>query len=197
MLGFTKADQTKKRTTKKNSPKKSTLKKKAWAAFSKFIRLRDCLLSTGTTEKGICITCKKLYDYNMLQAGHFIPGRNNMILFDERQVHGQCQVCNICQRGNFPPYFQAMVDLFGLQEVQKMIETARGIKKYSAKDYEEIATRYNTYSVNLTTYAATSPSHQELIAYIVSQRYKQANIPDSVPATNNIDVSIIPDKPQA
>lgn len=69
---------------------KKTPKKKAWDAFSRYIRTRDCLKSTGDRNRGACVTCGRVFDFKKLQAGHFIPGRVNSILFDEQCVHAQC-----------------------------------------------------------------------------------------------------------
>ena len=33
-------------------------KDKAWKAFATFIRHRDCLATTGTFERGLCVTCE-------------------------------------------------------------------------------------------------------------------------------------------
>ena len=68
----------------------STLKKQSWQEFSKWIRLRDCVKTTGDTESGVCITCGKLIPFKQSQAGHFIAGRVNAVLFDEDIVHLQC-----------------------------------------------------------------------------------------------------------
>lgn len=68
-------------------------KKKAWDAFSKYVRLRDALKTTGTHTHAKCYTCLKRYPAfgkGCLQAGHFIPGRNNSILIDEVGVNAQC-----------------------------------------------------------------------------------------------------------
>jgi hypothetical protein len=73
---------------KRTSPK--VMKAKAWKMFSTYIRLRDCLKTTGTLDKGVCITCGKLCDFKELQAGHYIGGRGNSVLFDEKIVNGQC-----------------------------------------------------------------------------------------------------------
>jgi len=78
---------------KKKKLKFSTEKQKAWALFSKYIRLRDALATIGNRRQCKCITCddvRNIYGVGCMQAGHFIPGRNNAVLFNEEQVHGQC-----------------------------------------------------------------------------------------------------------
>jgi hypothetical protein len=58
--------------------------------FSQFIRLRDCLKTTGGLENGFCYTCGRLYPFKSLQAGHWIPGRGGGNVLDERGCHAQC-----------------------------------------------------------------------------------------------------------
>ena len=55
------------------------LSKKAWDAFSLFIRLRDCLKTTGAKEYGVCFTCGRKYAFKALQAGHFVRGRGGAV----------------------------------------------------------------------------------------------------------------------
>ena len=42
---------------KVKQPSKATIKRRTWEVFSKFIRIRDCLNSTGCPDWGLCITC--------------------------------------------------------------------------------------------------------------------------------------------
>ena len=64
--------------------------------FSKYIRLRDALATTGTTEYAVCVTCGRTKDqkYNM-DAGHFVGRGAGAVRFDERNVHAQCKRCNM------------------------------------------------------------------------------------------------------
>lgn len=78
----------------KTSGKGSAAKKTAWKNFARYIRLRDCLKTTGTTVWCICVTCGKRVCSPYLEAGHAIGQRTNGILFDESIVRGQCSVCN-------------------------------------------------------------------------------------------------------
>lgn len=71
--------------------KKGTLtwqKKKTWDAFSKYIRERDWKAQgeqyVGDKKSASCVTCSKMYPVEgqgTMQAGHFIPGRNNHVLY--------------------------------------------------------------------------------------------------------------------
>lgn len=68
----------------------SYYKKKLWKLISLFVRRRDA------DENGMvaCCTCGKIKHYKEGDAGHFIDGRHNAIVYDIRQIHFQCKPCN-------------------------------------------------------------------------------------------------------
>ncbi len=92
-------------------PTISKFKKKLWIIFSEYVRKRDGLETTGSTEWALCITCQKRYHYKMLQAGHFISGRHNAGLFSEEGTHAQCYNCNINLKGNTLEYRRQIIKL--------------------------------------------------------------------------------------
>ena len=116
--------------TKKKRPTISKEKKKAWNLFSKYIRLRDCLETTGTPDYGICCTCGIKYHFKELQAGHFIPGRHNSILFDERNVHAQCVGCNRFKQGNTVKYFRFMQNKYGEEVIKELEQKDNELKQF-------------------------------------------------------------------
>lgn len=121
-------------------------KDKAWAEFSRFIRIRDCLRFTGDPTLGKCVTCDREYPFKQLQAGHFIQGRGNAVLFDERLVYSQCVGCNgnppIGKGGNYVEYFVFMEKEWG----REMIDEFRALKHktviYKIPDYERMAEEF-------------------------------------------------------
>lgn len=114
------------------------LKDKAWHAFSRFIRTRDCLMTTGTTTHGKCITCDFVYPIEKLQAGHYVDGRTNSILFDEECVHAQCIQCNQFKHGNKSEYRKAIIDLYG-SDYPDILEARKfEIKKFTAEELKEM-----------------------------------------------------------
>jgi hypothetical protein len=121
-------------------PKKLTvskIKKKAWVEFSRFVRTRDTN-NLGTQ----CYTCGKYYDFKRMDAGHFQPGRHNIFTFDERQVHAQCDYCNRWQRGNWPSYLKHMVEDYGQEAVDQMLDDRTVVKPMKVYEYEEIYNKY-------------------------------------------------------
>ena len=85
-------------------PSKKTIKDRAWRVFSKYVRLRDCLKTTGTLTHGKCITCGKLLSISFCDAGHFVSRRYNSTLFDEKNCHIECRYCNRFLNGNLLEY---------------------------------------------------------------------------------------------
>lgn len=118
-------------------------KAKAWRYFSEYIRLRDALATTGTPFACICCTCGKSVDLGVrLHAGHFIPGRTNSVLFEEKNVHGQCMYCNTFLHGALDKYYVFMLKKYGQDEIDRLEALKHTTTKFNAFDYEEIARMY-------------------------------------------------------
>lgn len=122
-------------------------KKRAWTAFSIYIRTRDAERDRPLLDgdQAFCISCDKPYPVfgvGCLQAGHFIPGRNGKVLFDEQQVYAQCYNCNIRLKGNWPKFYLKMVALFGEPAVEHMIATHHEVVKISVPEFLEIEAKY-------------------------------------------------------
>lgn len=119
------------------------VKKEVWPIFSKCIRMRDCLKTTGCASWGLCITCGKRYHFKLLQAGHFIAGRHNANLFSERGTHAQCYNCNINLRGNTLEYRRKIIELYGEGADLELEEEARQIKKFTITELEGLEVNLN------------------------------------------------------
>lgn len=132
-------------------PKRSPYKKakdKAWTEFSKYIRTRDCLRFSGNPDEGMCVTCKRKYPFKQLQAGHFIQGRSNSVLFDERITYSQCVGCNgnppIGKGGNYVEYFVFMEEEWGREKIEEFRQLKNQTVQYKTFQLEEIAEEYRT-----------------------------------------------------
>lgn len=108
---------------KAKRPKTSQLKKKAWTQFSIFIRTRRADRFDGTTK---CCTCSARKHWKEMQAGHFLRGRLNANLFDERGVNEQCYGCNVGRDGNVVEYYIWMLANHG-QEVIDELRTKNNV----------------------------------------------------------------------
>src|SRR3990167_3468441 len=100
----------------------SKAKQRAWNAFSKYIRLRDCFKTTRRRDLGLCVTCSRAKEFKLLHAGHFLPGRHSSILFDEVGCHAQCYVCNVVLGGNGARYYEFMLKEYGLETINRLLE---------------------------------------------------------------------------
>lgn len=129
----------------KKKIKFTTAKKRAWTAFSRYIRVRDALKTIGNREQCKCITCPDIRNVagkGCMQAGHFIPGRGNAVLFDEEIVNGQCYNCNFNLKGNWVEYERVMVKRFGREKVEEMKLRAKQTVKYTTQDMLNIEAKY-------------------------------------------------------
>jgi len=122
----------------KKLPSVKKLKDKAWPLFSKYIRLRDCLETTGDTTIGVCFTCGRTYEFKKLQAGHFIPGRHGMNLFDPRGCHAQCYSCNVMLKGNPIKYWTHMEQKYGRELIDELIAQDQEVKIFTIEELENL-----------------------------------------------------------
>lgn len=116
----------------------SQLKKIAWKWFSIYIR------SKSADYRGYvsCVTCGVVKHWKQLQAGHFIPGRHNMILFDERGCHPQCYRCNIPLKGNPRAYDAFMRKTYGVKVIKELERLDRQDKQFTPKELEILIEKY-------------------------------------------------------
>lgn len=125
----------------KKKPKaqsKKLLKKKAWTTFSEFIRRK----SSDENGNSKCVTCGKVAPWSELQAGHFVGGRTNSVLFNEDIVFPQCVHCNIFLRGNYQAYTLFMIDTAGRDNVDKYLDLKNKTLKLSNQDLKNIESYY-------------------------------------------------------
>ena len=120
----------------------TSLKKKLWKIFSIYIRMRDCLETTGTTAHGLCCTCKRDYPIGKLQAGHFIPGREDSILFTPSCVHAQCYRCNVQRSGEWVKYFRFMEKKYGRDYIFELMDRSEIKCKITPEWIETTAAYY-------------------------------------------------------
>lgn len=142
-----------KKPRKKKTPRASA-KTKAWDAFSLFIRTRDCIRFTGDPDQGICVTCKTPKPRKELQAGHFVGGRGNAVLFNEQIVYSQCGYCNqkppMGLGGNYAMYTLFMFDEgYSRAEIEAFLALKNTTLQYKLNDFIEIKLKYETKTKNL------------------------------------------------
>ena len=116
----------------------SKAKKKAWTAFSLWIRTKDM------DENGFvtCYTCGKKKHFKEMNGGHGIGGRNNAVLFDERLVRVQCVGCNIWGRGQYQIFTRKLIGELGIEVYDEITRHSSLPVKYSIQDYLDIEEKY-------------------------------------------------------
>lgn len=115
----------------------SSLKKKAAILFSRYVRLRDCLKTTGSPEWGECISCDETKHISGLDAGHFIAKKNSNY-FSERGVNAQCRKCNRFLGGNQLSYRRGIIERYGEGADLELEEEAKQIKQFSLQELEAL-----------------------------------------------------------
>lgn len=73
-----------------------------------------------------------------MQAGHFIPGRHNAVLFDERNVHPQCVGCNVFKHGNLIPYYRYMLFYYGQAVIDELEELDKSSQSFTIDELEQL-----------------------------------------------------------
>ena len=110
----------------------SRLKKELDKVYSHYIRLKECLETTGNPNQGICFTCGTRHDFKNLQCGHYIPRNHNSTRYYEKNTHIQDVRCNIFLRGNLDVYALSLISKYGdgiLDELNKMKNTIKNFTK--------------------------------------------------------------------
>lgn len=135
----------------------SRLKQKAWRMFALYILLRDAS-PTGHCQCCTCRAIKPFWDKDM-QAGHFISGRSNAVLFDDHIVHSQCASCNggygtySGSRGEQARYAFFMKRKYGYsdKEIEIMLEVKRPVLQLKKHNFIDIIKNYHEMICNMKT----------------------------------------------
>ena len=126
----------------RTSGKKHAAKDTAWKWFSLYIRLRDCLATTGSDIQCRCVTCGKIVPYSKVQAGHAIGGRHNAVLFDEDIVYGQCKDCNEVGGGEYQSFKIFLVNKHGEAWYEMKEQGSHKAVQISDDEYRLIGEHY-------------------------------------------------------
>lgn len=119
------------------------LEKELDAVFSDFIRLRDC--RSGMCR---CFVCNAWIHWKYAQNGHFIPRAKMPTRYHEKNCHAVCEACNVYDAKHQLKYGVAMVNKYGIEEVESLMNLSRGLQKFMRSDITELITNY-TESVSI------------------------------------------------
>jgi hypothetical protein len=107
--------------------------KDAQKAVNAFVRARDSGLP--------CISCGR-YHQGEIHGGHYLSrGAHPELALDERNIHAQCQPCNVHLSGNQINYRKGLIARHGVELVE-WLEGAHSPKKYTIDQLKEIARTY-------------------------------------------------------
>lgn len=126
---------------KGSKTKKSNPEDKAWRAFSEYVRIRDCIRTTGTFEAARCVTCSMIYAMKETDAGHYVSRVRGFTKYSVRNVHAQCHKCNRFQQGNWIQYREFMLAFYG-KDATEEIEISSNALEVKWIDWEERAETY-------------------------------------------------------
>ena len=105
---------------------KSLLIRKCQALANKYARIRDKRLGRG------CITCGT--KNAKWDGGHFLPTSTySSIRFYTLQIHKQCFQCNRINSGKPREYREAMINMHGIEWVEKLESTKNITRKYTVE----------------------------------------------------------------
>lgn len=121
------------------------LKKKVWKEFSIYIRANNATRDLGLER---CVTCGEVRHWKELQAGHFIRGRLNSNLFDERGCHPQCHRCNIHFQGNVVAYYKFMLEKYGQDVIDELLRQNDQTHKWLPGQLEDLLVMYRERNAN-------------------------------------------------
>ena len=117
----------------------SKLKEELKPIISRFIRLRDCLRTTGSPDYAECITCGETKEYRLLDAGHFMSRQYNATLYDERNIHAQCKSCNVWKSGDVLEHGRQIDLLYGEGIAEELEYLAKlTTKKFTIPELEQL-----------------------------------------------------------
>jgi hypothetical protein len=134
----------KRKPAKAKTPHKKA-KDAAWTAFSRYIRLRDAIRTTGSTEFCVCVTCgktKPTFGKGCIHSGHWLGGRKGKNLFSELGVNGQCAGCNLFGAGMQVAYTAWMTEHHGHEIMDAIVLQANTPYKYTVDELVAIRAEY-------------------------------------------------------
>lgn len=126
----------------KRKPRKmsdlSGAEKKAWKAFSEYIRRKDA------DRNGIvrCVTCSRPYHWKRMDAGHYVKSTHKLVKFDEMNVHAQCVHCNKALAGAESEYREYIIEHYGVGELNRLEASKGKICKRTVAEFKEIEELY-------------------------------------------------------
>jgi len=113
-------------------------KEQAWKFASLYIR------QINADQRGFvkCITCPTIQHWKNMDAGHYKKRANMATFLYEKNLGVQCHHCNRNLDGNTPEFEKYIINTYGRDELDYIIDLSNSIQKYTWFELAEIATEY-------------------------------------------------------
>jgi len=115
---------------------RSNARRRAWDFFSKIVRLTE-QVAPGACK---CVTCGAIKGWKNMDAGHYISGRRDGVLFDRRNIHPQCPQCNrFAERGSCSSAYTVwMQHKYGQAVINELVGRDRIPFEYSYQELRDL-----------------------------------------------------------
>ena len=117
----------------------SALEKKLDRIFSEWIRRKDA--DEGGTVQ--CVTCRGLFFWKDVDAGHFIKRQHRATRWDERNVAPQCRRDNHFMGGRQDDFAREIINKHGGDVFSDLMTLKYTAKKHSRAELEEMIEKYS------------------------------------------------------
>ena len=106
--------------------------------------LQKAIRMEAASDSGYCtcVSCGKIDHYKKMHAGHFVSGRSNGVLFDERNIAPQCPRCNLWLSGNQEMYYQYMLECHSQEVIDEILRNRNREVRFTREQLEEMRAGY-------------------------------------------------------
>lgn len=89
-----------------------------------------------------CYTCNRVYEWGILQCGHFMSRRFMNTRWHPVNCWPQCNDCNVVKSGNLVIYEAKLRAQFGDEAIDELIALARSTDKVREEDIASVIKKY-------------------------------------------------------
>ena len=107
-------------------------------ACDKLLRLIVIKRDADANGYAVCCSCGKIAHYTDMDAGHWINRGCMKTRYELKNVHLQCRHCNRYREGNGPGYSMFMLNKYGTEVMDDLIELSKMICQRKQKDWLEV-----------------------------------------------------------
>lgn len=129
--------------------KLKSYKHTVWKSCAWYVKVRE----SNTHGKVKCVTCPKIlsiYDQEC-NAGHFVPGRGNAVLFDDAHIFPQCSGCNCDGGGEQHKFGEFLKRKYGYDnnKIDEILDMRHKTRKFTLEELKGIKRNYDTRAMEI------------------------------------------------